>query len=459
MKKQMCPGAMKSKLRIKPLMGVLVHSDFWEGPCRGGNREDLMPEREMLVAKERFEDCKGILSRLIPQVEVMEPVFVPYNETFVLDDEVLRNVNDNLSEADAILLLNQRIPKIERFNKSVVCFTHAVSGADTCAYLKSIGREAFYAIDLPELNEILHRLWVRKALQKTRALVLTAGEVPTWGILSNIKDYEGLRSRYGFEVLKIPFTEVFGFMDAVDEKEAAKLAKKLEGRAGVNKVKNNWLVNDLKYYLAVRDMMAFYGCNAFSTSCVELCRSLIPQDRKFVPCITHSLLKDEGYPSGCEEDLNALLAMSLMMYLANRPAFMGNPLFENDDMISLHHSVPCLKMNGFDKPDLNYDIYTFTGQGFGGKIQIDFTENREQWVSLGRFDPSGKRLILKRGRVLKSRYTNFYCSPYYYIEMDDARGYIHNIMDFGHHQALIFGDWIKELKIMAELIGFEIVDG
>jgi hypothetical protein len=32
-------------------------------------------------------------------------------------------------------------------------------------------------------------------------------------------------------------------------------------------------------------MMEKYKCNAFSTACVELCRSRIPQNRKFVPCM------------------------------------------------------------------------------------------------------------------------------------------------------------------------------
>lgn len=50
--------------------------------------------------------------------------------------------------------------------------------------------------------------------------------------------------------------------------------------------------------------------------------------------------------------------------------------------MSIHHSVPSLKMNGFDKPSLDYSIYSFTGQGFGGKIQIDFAQNAEDEVTL-----------------------------------------------------------------------------
>lgn len=116
-------------------------------------------------------------------------------------------------------------------------------------------------------------------------------------------------------------------------------------------------------------------------------------------------------------------------------------------------------MNGYDSKDMAYAIYPFTGQGFGGKIQIDFAENSDSTVTFGRFDPTGEKLLLKTGEVMKSEYTEFYCSPYYYIQVDDARKYIHSIMNFGHHQALIFGNWVDELKVMADLLGFTIVEG
>ena len=455
----MIKRAIDVKLNLKPLMGILVHSDFWEGPCRGGVREEMTPEAEMKTALQKYEKCKEILTQIIPEVNILEPVFVPYNESFVVDEAIVEEINKDMPQTDCLLILNQRIPKIERFNKPLISYTHAVSAADTCAYLRSIGREAWYAIDADELNERLHLLWARKAIQNTRALILTAGEIPTWGLLSNIKDLEFLRSQYGIEIVKKPFTDIFRYMDEVDDAEAEALMLKLYNNAQENRVCKEFLINDIKYYLAVRKMMEFYGCNAFSTSCVELCRSRIPQERKFVPCICHTLLKDEGIPSACEEDLNALMAMIMLMLTGDRPAFMGNPLYESDEMISIHHSVPCLKMNGYDKPDMDYSIYPFTGQGFGGKIQIDFSQNETTDVTFGRFDPTGKKMVLKTGKVLKSTYTMAYCSPYYFIQVDDSRKFLHTIMDFGHHQALTFGDWRKQIKMLAQLLGFEIVEG
>ena len=37
----MIQSAMKKKLNIRPLVGFLQHSAFWEGPCRAGKAENL----------------------------------------------------------------------------------------------------------------------------------------------------------------------------------------------------------------------------------------------------------------------------------------------------------------------------------------------------------------------------------------------------------------------------------
>lgn len=116
-------------------------------------------------------------------------------------------------------------------------------------------------------------------------------------------------------------------------------------------------------------------------------------------------------------------------------------------------------MNGFDKPSLYYSIYSFTGQGFGGKIQIDFAQNAEDEVTLARFDPTGTRMLVKTGKVLRTEYRDYYCSPFYYLQMDDVRVYLHKMMDFGHHQALVFGNQIEKLRQLSQMMGFTLVEG
>ena len=103
--------------------------------------------------------------------------------------------------------------------------------------------------------------------------------------------------------------------------------------------------------------------------------------------------------------------------------------------------------------------YEGEGQGFGGKLQVDFTENEDDYITLGRFNPAGDTMCIKKGKVIRSEYADTYCSPFYYIQMDDAREFMHNLAGFGHHQVLIFGDYTKMIKKIAKVMNFNILEG
>ena len=450
--------AMNQKLVVRPIVGCLTHSHFWEGPCRAGYAKDMTPEAEDAAATAAFEAAKAQLAQATPEIEMLPAVDARYDEKFVVPREVYVQIEEDMDRVDFFLCMNWRIPKLERYRKTVVIMQNGNEGIDFAAYCRSIGVEAYVCMDLADLNELAHLLWVRKVVAHTRALVLTHGSMPTFGLQSVIRDPELIRQRYGMEIVKLPFRDIFSYMDRVTDDEARPIAERIWGGALEQKVRKEWFINDIKYYLAAKRMMDDYDCNAFSTACHELCTSEIPQQRKFTPCTCHSLLKDEGYPSGCEEDLNALLAMTIMQAAAMRPAFMGNPNMETDDLLRIHHAVPALCMNGYGKKPLRYKLWAFTGQGFGGKLQVDFTENEEQYITLGRFNPMADTISVKRGEVLRSEFDEVYCSPYYYIKMNDARGFMHQLAGFGHHQVLIFGDYTRMLQKIGRVMGFKVME-
>ncbi len=451
--------AMNTKLIVRPIVGCLTHSHFWEGPCRAGYKEDMTVEAESAAADQAFEAAKKVLEGATEEIHFLEAVDARYDEKFIVGKDVFAKIEEDMDQVDFFLCMNWRIPKLERYKKPIVILQNGNEGIDFAAYCRNIGVEAYVAMDIRDLNEIAHLLWVRKAVSETRALVLTAGGQPTFGIQSLIRDPEVLRQRYGFEVIKLPFREIFKYMDQVTDEEAKPIADRIINGSKETKVNTDWFINDVKYYLAAKKMMDIYDCNAFSTACHELCTSEIPQERKFTPCMCHSLMKDEGIPSGCEEDLNALLAMTILQYAAHRPAFMGNPNHETDELLRIHHAVPALCMNGYGTKPLEYKLWAFTGQGFGGKLQVDFTENEQDHVTLARFNPAGDTICVKVGQVLRSEYDEVYCSPYYYIQMDDARRYMHHLAGFGHHQVLVFGDYMQELKDLAEIMNFKVLEG
>ena len=451
--------AIDTKLIVRPIVGCLTHSHFWEGPCRAGRKENMTPEAEKAAADRGFAHACKVLEGASDEMTLLPAVDARYDEKFVVPQEVYAQIEEDMDKVDFFLCMNWRIPKLERYHKPVVIMQNGNEGIDFAAYCRSIGVEAYVCMDLQDLNELAHLLWVRKAVANTRALVLTAGGLPTFGMQSLIRDPELIRQRYGLEVIKLPFDSIVPYMDAITDEEARPIAEKMLAGSTDTRVNTEWFINDIKYYLAAHKMMDVYDCNAFSTACHELCTSEIPQNRKFTPCVCHSLLKDQGIPSACEEDLNALTAMTMMMYLAHRPAFMGNPEYVSDEMLKIHHAVPALQMNGFGTKPLEYKLWAFTGQGFGGKLQVDFTQNEQDEVTLGRVNPMGDTLCVKIGKVIRSEFQEVYCSPFYYIQMDDARTFMHNLAGFGHHQVLVFGNYMKQLKELAKIMHFEVLEG
>lgn len=55
-------------------------------------------------------------------------------------------------------------------------------------------------------------------------------------------------------------------------------------------------------------------------------------------------------------------------------------------------------MNGYGTKPLEYKLWAFTGQGFGGKLQVDFTQNEDDYITLGRFNPAGDTMCIKKGK-------------------------------------------------------------
>ena len=138
--------AMDMKLVVKPLVGCLTHTHFWEGPCRAGHKEDMTVEAETKAADEAFKNSVKGLQGVIDEVEFTEPVDVRYNESFVVDKDLFAKIGEDVDEIDCFLCMGWRIPKLERFGKPVVIWQNGNEGIDFAAYCRSIGVEAYWQV-------------------------------------------------------------------------------------------------------------------------------------------------------------------------------------------------------------------------------------------------------------------------------------------------------------------------
>ena len=64
--------AMDVKLVVRPIMGWLTHSHFWEGPCRAGRAEDMTPEAEKRAADNALAAVKRQLESVTDEIEFLD---------------------------------------------------------------------------------------------------------------------------------------------------------------------------------------------------------------------------------------------------------------------------------------------------------------------------------------------------------------------------------------------------
>lgn len=475
--------AMDVRVNIKPIFSNVVHTAVWEGPCRVGTPEELSPAYESRVGKEQAKLwAKSLRENLSPFANVMESAYIEYTESFYVPDEAYEQLKADLPEVD-LFLISYRLPGLERLGKPISMINNGPAPVDLGAFYADIGKTFYFAHDYEEFNRIIELLQVKKAMANTKLLVLTASEQFPVSVNSSNPDLFGLNQRYGIRSARRSIKDVFEVMKKLGcEERISQTADKLLSGAGKANITKEWISSDLRYYEAVRVMMEELGCNAFTTACKELCATRLPMANKCTPCLTHSLLKDGGLPTSCEEDLNAWMAVMVLMYLTKKGPFMGNPSLVHahrrpiedlgmtrllagpeegfdEDVLEIRHSVPPLKMEGFDQPDMPYDIGHFTVAGWGAKLQVDMSKGRENTVTIARFNRTGDAMMVTRGEILGCAYRDIECSPAVYYRVEGgARAFRHALAEgrYGHHLAVVYGDYVDRICELGKVAGFTV---
>jgi hypothetical protein len=482
---------MDIRIAVKPVFSPIIHTDVWEGPCRPttksrpeqeGSRDPILeavagwsmadgktPEQERADAEEGMQKITEILRKnLNPDIQLLDPVLLDYSEDFWISPEKLSRLEQDKDKVDVYLyrgtLLGYPAAVIaETFRKPIV-LGGGFGARDVVARLKTRGLEG-YAVFNEELNPLLARLKTRKAFEQTRILIVTDREMPPLPIQSCV-DVNVLEDKFGIGSHFVSYREFAGEMDEViGSKEwrakAKDRAEQLIKNAEKTYIDKKHVQRSFEFYYAVKNLMQKYDCNAFTIECFELCASRLADKYLITPCLVHTLLKDEGIASACEADLNALLAMRLLMSVSGKSSFMGNPRAFTEDQLVINHSVPGIKMAGYAKPDLPYHLRHFVESGWGTKAMIDFTNLDEKAVTLARLNPLGTKLYLAKGEVVDcsgfDKGTLLGCSLAVHIKVPDPRECMRKLDDFGSHLSMVYGDHTQEVAKLADMLGLEVV--
>lgn len=287
--------------------------------------------------------------------------------------------------------------------------------------------------------------------------------------MSGINNPEGLKDQFGIELVTISYNELAKEMERLKNDnsfshEKSEMAETMFKNANHSFIDEKYVVNSMEFYQAVVNLMKTFNCNAFTIECFEFCTSRLPQQWKITPCLIHTMLKDLGIPSACEGDLGGLLAMHLLMLLSNKSSHLGNMFYQTNGkgVLTVNHSVPGIKMNGFDKPGLPYQLGHFVESGWGTKAIIDFMNNDIKDVTVARMNPQGTGLLVLKGTLVSSQGWGddiVGCHDIANIvgkESGTAEEFVRKQADYGNHLPWVYGDYAEQLEKLGSLIGIDV---
>ncbi|HUX96744.1 MAG TPA: hypothetical protein VMV47_13500 [Bacteroidales bacterium] len=470
------PSPYLSKLTVKPVMTAMYHTDVWEGPCRWKGETK---EQELKAAANQFEAFNSfIMSDRIDKsiVSIFEAGQIFFVEDFRIKEEEYRKIDGDAKKAD-VLLINpygcsvSNFDVAARYNKPVVISSGpSCRTVDVSAYCRSKGIECYIPDEVEDINQIFTLLKARKNFSETRILFPTDWKWPSVCSVAGINEPEKLKEKFGIELVTISYEELSKEMeqtrgDKSSRLDAVKMADTVYSGASRSFIDEKYVASSMEFYQTIVNLMKRYNCNAFTIECFEFCTSRLPQKWNITPCLIHTMLKDLGIPSACEGDLGGLLPMHMLMLLSNKSPHFGN-MFYYPDMgngtMAVNHSVPGIKMNGYDKPGLPYQLSHFVDSGWGTKVIVDFMKNDVKDITVARMDPSGNGILVLKGVLVGSKGWDdetIGCHDIAYMvgkESGTALEFVRKQADYGNHLPWVYGDYSEQLEKLGKLLGINV---
>ncbi len=498
------------KLNVRPIYIGLVHLTVFEGPCRFGQGEELTTEYDRMANQEFYkefvEDVKKNLS--IKEVNLMDPIYVERHDDLLSKEEIFEAMAKDVNEVD-LYLVGLEIARgdiviefAQRYKKPVAIVPENCCMIGDCVpAMRSRNLEAYGYMKWEDGVRHLKALRVRKVLQHTNVLLAprmnsnnSMASDATFVSLSDVTQILGPKFRYinAHELLDQthmvdPTTNYTipgrtgNNINETDMKEIEALTDELMSGASECTMEREKLMLSVKAFYTVKKLLDVYDCNAFSMPCPDICASRRLNEEQVTFCLTHSLLNELGIPSACEYDLSSLISMQVLSNFSGGAPYMGNTnpiMYENgvaqprrtvgekdleeikneQNLYFTFHSTPNRKLKGFDKPAESYGIQPFAYSGWGATLRYDFKKDYGQPITMLRFSPDCKKMFVAKGTIKGgSGYSDVNCSLTVIFQVDNQEDFFTKQINFGNHIPLVYGDYTKELALLGDSLGLEVV--
>ena len=319
-----------------------------------------------------------------------------------------------------------------------------------------------YALDYEDIDDRLRLLSVKKRLKDTRIILLGRHDRETY-YWEQMPDTVMARRKLGVDFIPVSGAEFVAEINAVESASVNAIAQQWTNSAqAIAEPSPDEIREVAKTYLAMKKLLTQTSSQAISVGCLELMYACnIP-----AMCFSLAVLRDEGFPAGCEADASATLTMVILEYLSNRPAYMGNLVRADPEnkLLMISHGCSPAMVAGRDRPPKPYTLvhshsvppYTRTLEGGGGLTSyIDYMDGKGQEVTVVRIGANIDRIVAIRGEIVDCRDT--ICDrTTITVNVDNPKAFVRQAT--GNHQVLVWGNYIEDLRALCGILDIALIE-
>ncbi|UCF16278.1 MAG: hypothetical protein JSW59_02235 [Phycisphaerales bacterium] len=263
------------------------------------------------------------------------------------------------------------------------------------------------------------------------------------------------RDNYNMEIIELSYDEVAPkIKDARKDTQLVSMARKCaEEYASLPRTSiltdNEYIVNAFLLHHVFRDLMCQHDAPAFT---IKSCMTTMLPIAGTTPCLSLSLLNDEGMLAFCESDFVVIPSGILLHYISGKPVFLHNSTFPHNGVVTCAHCSAPRRMNGKDYEPAKIMTHFESEYGAAPKVEIP----RGQEVTFVNPEYSTGRWVGFKG-VVKGNPSYEICRSQQDVEiLGDWRKLIKEVRD--SHWMMAYGDYLKELGYASRKIGIDWVN-
>ncbi|MDH3815322.1 MAG: hypothetical protein OEV48_12595 [Acidobacteriota bacterium] len=290
------------------------------------------------------------------------------------------------------------------------------------------------AAGLREIEDALHDIGVRRALQRAR--IGLVGTPSDWLVASS-PDASTIRTAWGPTVVPVEMEEVVKTLGTISDADLEPHV--YEFVAGATEVREPTpadLGEVARLYVALKTLVADHELDALTVRCFDFV-----QHQQTTGCFGLAQLTDEGIIAGCEGDLISTVGLLWAHELLGLTPWMANPAQLDPARNALwlaHCTVPRTLVE-------SYRLRSHFESGLGVGIQGALPTGPVTLLRIG--GEKMNRLWLAEGEILRSGTAENLCRTQAEIELTRG-GTVTDLLraPLGNHLVLVFGHYLDRLQ-------------